>query len=150
MFTTLIIAIVMGLLFLAVGMALQDKTGLEKLEWDVAGGPIVLDAQYIAPEDQMEIERILQKSSKGTSSRTGNKRLEYEFDYRSQAIAATIDAEDGNVGALKIFQLGNTTATEDLSVPNVSINVMNEAVGTDPEAEQSSPVRLKIYRTWNG
>lgn len=128
-------------------MALQDKTGIEKLVWNVSS-PITLDGAKIAPEDAMEIRRILQVSAKGTSSRTGNKIIDHEFAYRDKSVAALVDAEDGNLADLEIWQLGSVAVDETIS--NVCINVVSDNVNFDPTAEETSPVMLRIYRVWNG
>lgn len=141
------LAILISLAILAiVGMAITDKAGIEKLVWNVSS-PITLDGDELAPEDELAIERLVQKSARGTETKQGNKRVEVEIKYRDPSIASSIETEDGNMADLEIWQLGSSSADE--TVPSLGIQLLREVIQMDPEAEEGSHLVLKIYRTWN-
>src|SRR5699024_6595681 len=113
-------------------MAFANKAGIEKLVYQATAGPIELLAQNMGTDFEAVIEKITANTARGTLRRTGNKMVDFTFNYYDSSILSDLEADENNVNDLEIWQLGSASA--DGTIPDVELIAQERIVG-DPESE---------------
>lgn len=142
---SLLLLIACTLTLLAFGMALQDKAGVEKIVYKATAGDITLNGKDMDTDFEAMIEKITGNSAKGTLRKTGNKRVDFTFNYYDTSVRAAIEADEGDLNAVEIWQLGSASADETIS--DVEL-IVQDQFQADPESETPSGLQIRVYRTW--
>lgn len=128
-------------------MALQDKTGIEKLVYKATAGDITIPGNELAGDGELILEKLVRNTSKGTLNRTGNKRVDFEIQCFDPSLLTSIEADEGNLNSLEIWQLGSTIADETIADTEL---IANPIADFDPESDTGGGFNLRIFRVFNG
>ena len=114
-----------------------NKIGIEKLTYNADAGLITFNGEDIIfanSSDAYTVERIITDTAKGTERRQGNKTNLIEFFHVGASQLSAVDADEGNINTMSIFQLGSNSADDTF---DCNLVVVSERATVDPSGDQS-------------
>lgn len=125
-----------------------SKIGIEKLTYDTTSGVTLTfnghDIIFANSSDAYTVERIITDTAKGTERRQGNKTHLIEFFHVGTSHVSAVDADEGNINTMSIFQLGSTNADDTF---DCNLVVVSERATVDPASDPSGVLyRAKLVK----
>ena len=130
-------------------MAFADKSGIEKLVYKATAGDVTIAGEKLEANGELIVEKLVRNTARGTIDRTGNKQVDFEIFCSDNSLISAIEADEGNLNDLEIYQLGNDTATPDETLPSLDL-IVHDRGDFDPASDTGSGFNLRIFRIWNG